>query len=116
VVRIFTSSTFKDMLMERNTLIQGHVTPHPTNQCLGGEDIHKFHLHRHADGEEHTDIGHVIPHPTNHCSGGEDIHKFHLHGQAEGEEHADIVHVTPHPTNHCSGGEDIHKLHPSQTC
>jgi hypothetical protein len=31
------------------------VTPHPTNHCSGGEDIHKFHLHRHADGEKHAD-------------------------------------------------------------
>ncbi len=67
------------------------MTPHSTNHCSGCEDIHKFHLHGHADGEEHADIGDVTPHPTNHCSGGEDIHKFHLHGHADGEEHANGV-------------------------
>ncbi len=42
------------MLMERNTFIFSHVTPHPANLCSGGEDIHKLHLHGHADGEEHA--------------------------------------------------------------
>ncbi len=79
------------------------MTPHPTNHCSGGEDIHKFHLHRHSDGEKHADIGHVTPHPTNQCSGGEDIHKFHLHGHAaDREKHVDISQVNPQSSSYQS--------------